>query len=316
MRKFLRVIAWTFGLIAALLTVLVAHANYRIRQQEVLTIDRTATGRLLTLQGHRLHVRTMGDVNAAAGHPPLLLLHGFAISGHTTFLPWAQQKLAPHRALILPDMLGYGYSERMTTPGEHYTVKSHARDLALLLDELGVRQADVVGHSWGGVIVAQFARDYPERVRRLVIVDGGFYIYATGSPLETITDLPLGIGDAVIWHALTGGPKSMTNLICNGRPNCELVPPANIAGSIEAHRATIHTSRSTTGIADLEAHLAEVRTPTLVLWGAGDRISPVANGERLAREIPGARLEVVREAWHMPWLNQPDETARRILAFL
>lgn len=315
MRKLLKIVGWTFGVILALLAVVVAHANYRIRQTEVLTIDQTATGRLLTVQGHELHVRTLGNFADRAA-PPLLLVHGFAISGHTTFLPWAQDTLAPHRALILADMLGYGYSERVTTPGEHYTVKSHARDLALLLDELGVQQVDVVGHSWGGVIVSQLARDYPQRVRRLVIVDGGFFIYATGSPLERITDLPLGIGDAVIWHALTGGPKSITNLICNGRPNCELLPPANIAGSIEAHRATMHTSRSTTGIADLESHLAELRTPTLVVWGADDRITPVSNGERLAREIPGAKLVVVKDAWHMPWLNQPAETAKSILAFL
>jgi pimeloyl-ACP methyl ester carboxylesterase len=314
MRKLLRIVGWTFGVILTLLAILVAHANYRIRQVEVLTIDQAATGRLLSVQGHELHVRTIGDI-ADQSTPPLLLVHGFAIAGHTTFLPWAQETLAPRRALILADMLGYGYSERVATAGEHYTVRSHARDLALLLDELGVQRVDVVGHSWGGVIVAQLARDYPRRVGRLVIVDGGFFVYATGSPLETITDLPLGIGDAVIWHALTGGPRSMNYHICGDRPTCELYPPANIAGSIESQRATMRTSRSTPGIADLEAHLGEVRTPTLILWGSGDRITPVSNGERLAREIPGAKLVVVKDAWHMPWLNQPAETARAILAF-
>jgi pimeloyl-ACP methyl ester carboxylesterase len=84
----------------------------------------------------------------------------------------------------------------------------------------------------------------------------------------------------------------------------------------EAQRMTMRTSRTTTGIAGIESHLSEIRVPTLVLWGSGDRITPVSNGERLAREIPGARLEVVKEAWHMPWLNQPAETAQRILGFL
>lgn len=315
MRKFLKITGWTFGIILVLLAVLVAHANWRMGRQEVLTIDATATGRLLKLGGHTLHARTIGDISDPAA-PPLLLVHGFAISGHTTYLPWAQQQLAPHRALILADMLGYGYSERVATPGEHYTVRSHARDLVRLLDALGVKQVDVAGHSWGGVIVSQFAREYPERVRRLVIIDGGFFVYSKGSPLENVTDLPLGIGDAVIWHALTGGPKSLCKLICNGRPDCELLPPADIAGSVEAQRATMRTSRTTTGIADIESHLSEIHVPTLVLWGAGDTIAPLPNGERLAREIPGAQLVVVPEAWHMPWLNQPETTAKAILEFV
>src|SRR5687768_5729261 len=105
MRKLLKIVGWTFGVILALLAMVVAHANYRIRQAEVLTIDETATGRLLTVQGHKLHVRTIGDFADRAA-PPLLLVHGFVISGHATFLPWAQDTLAPHRALILADMLG------------------------------------------------------------------------------------------------------------------------------------------------------------------------------------------------------------------
>lgn len=315
MRKLLKIFAWTFGIVLGLLAIFVGHANYRIANDEVNTIDAEAPGRFIAAQGHRLHVQTIGDLATDPTGAPLMLLHGFAMSGHTTYLPWARNELAPKRALILPDMLGYGFSERLTEPGEYYTLKSYARDLAAILDTLGIDQVDLAGHSWGGIVATQFARDYPGRVRRLVIIDGAFF-FPKNSPLEKIIALPLGIGSAVTWHALAGGPKSYVGIICKRQPSCEpAAATTRVRSSTEALRAAMHTSRASTQIADLEADLANVTTPTLVLWGAEDPIVPVATAERLAREIPSAQLVVVENAWHLPWLEEPKETARHLLHY-
>ena len=315
MRRLLKILGWTFGSLAILIAGCVAHANYRIAKDEVNTIDAGAPGRFFTVQGHRLHVQTLGDP-AASTHPPLLLVHGFIMSGHTSFLPWARESLAAERALILPDSLGYGYSERIPASGDHYTLKSHARDLAGLLDRLGVQQVDVAGHSWGGVIAAQFALDYPHRVRRLAIIDGGFYVYQKGSPLENVTYLPLGIGRSVVWHVIGGGPVSYVGRVCRAAGSCEGAATVRIKDSTDAIQSAMRTSRTTTGMADIEAALGRIDTETLVLWGEFDQVIPLTGGERLAREMPNARLAVVKDAWHMPWLEEPEETARQLLAFL
>lgn len=319
MRRVLKIAGWTFGILfgVILLSVAgcVAHANYRISKDETMPYDAQAPGRYFTVHGHRLHFQTLGDVSPGAPNPPLLLVHGFILSGHTTFLPWARESLAPRRALILPDLLGYGFSERITTPGDHYTLESYARDLAGLLDQLGVQQVDIAGHSWGGVIATQFARDFPQRVRRLVIIDGGFF-YPKNSPLESITYMPLGIGRAVRWHVLGGGPGSYVYRICRAAGSCEGEPVVHIKDSTDALGAMMYTSRHSTGMADLDASLGKVDTNTLVLWGANDQMFPLSTAERLTRELPHAQLAVVEDAWHMPWLEEPKETARPLLEFL
>ncbi len=320
MRRALRILGWTFGILLAVILVSIAgcvvHANYRIAHDETQPYDAQAPGRYFTVQGHRLHVQTLGDWGTSgAGKPPLMLVHGFLLSGHTGFLPWARESLAPHRALILPDMLGYGFSERIPTPGDYYTLQSYARDLAGLLDRLGVRQVDVAGHSWGGVIAAQFARDFPQRVRRLVIIDGGFF-FGKPSPLESITHLPLGIGRAVRWHALAGGPGSYVYRICRAAGSCEGEAVVHIEDSTDTLGAMMYTSRHSTGIGEIEASLGKIGASTLVLWGANDQLLPLSTAERLTHELPHARLAIIEDAWHMPWLEEPAATAQQLVKFL
>jgi len=315
MRKLLRILAWTFGLLALGIAGCVAHANYRISHDEVQTIEAQAPGRFFTVQGHRLHVRVLGDLSDLHGQTPLLLIHGFALPGHETFLPWAREELEPHRVLILPDMLGYGFSERNPKPGEYFTLHSYSRDLEGLLDALGVHEVDVAGHSWGGVIAAQFALDRPDRVRRLALIDAGFFM-PSSSPLEKVIHLPLGIGRAVTWHALGDGPFSYVKLICQQRRDCELVPPTHIAHSTETLQAMIYTSRHSDQIAAIENSLGRIHTPTLVLWGAQDQIVPLSTAGKITRALPVARDVVIEDAWHMPWLEEPQATAKALLEFL
>lgn len=315
MRKLLGILGWTLGLLALLIGGCVAHANYRISHDEVQTIDAEAPGQFISVQGHRLHVRIPGDLTALHGEMPLLLIHGFALPGHETFLPWAHAELEPHRVLILPDMLGYGFSERNPVPGDYFTLRSYSRDLAGVLDALGVARVDVAGHSWGGVIAAQFALDHADRVRRLVLIDAGFFM-PSSSPLEKVIHLPLGIGPAVTWHALGDGPFSYVKRICQQRRDCELIPPTHIQDSTRTLQAMIYTSRHSDQIAALEHSLARIHTPTLVLWGAEDPIVPLATAEKLTRTLPAARSVVIEDAWHMPWLEEPAATAKPLLEFL
>jgi pimeloyl-ACP methyl ester carboxylesterase len=315
MKKLLKILGWTFGALLFLIAGVIAHANYRISSDEVNAFDAQAPGRYFNVQGHRLHAQTLGDPTADPTGAPLVLVHGFLLSGHTYLLPWARAELAPKRSLILPDSLGYGFSERITTPGEHYTLRSYARDLVGILDALGIDKVDLAGHSWGGVLVTQFARDYPQRVRRLVIIDGAFF-FPEPKAIEKIIQMPLGIGRGVAWHMVAGGPVSYSSLVCRRQPACEGAPTMRIKDSTEALRAAMYTSRTTDGMKAIEAELGHVATPTLVLWGENDPIVPVATGERLARELPSARLVVIKNTLHAPWLQDPKETAKQLLGFV
>ncbi|HEX6676849.1 MAG TPA: alpha/beta fold hydrolase, partial [Actinomycetes bacterium] len=95
---------------------------------------------------------------------PLVLLHGLLVSGEL-FAP-VLDALAAHHQLIVPHLRGHGRSAHLPGPD---TVEQLADDVALLLDALGVGQADVLGYSQGGAVAQQFARAHPGRVRRLVL---------------------------------------------------------------------------------------------------------------------------------------------------
>ncbi len=169
MRKLLlKLAAGTVLVLIAVALGVVLHANFRISKDEVLEIGTNASGRILSVNGHRWHVAIRGNAVDPA-RPPILLIHGFIVPGHESLLPWAES-LATKRTLILPDLLGYGYSERILEPGSHFTARSYAAGLANILDQLGVARVDVVGHSYGGAIAARLALDYPDRVRRVIFM--------------------------------------------------------------------------------------------------------------------------------------------------
>ena len=101
--------------------------------------------------------------------PALLALHGLASSGH-----WYERvaaQLSPNYRIIAPDQRGHGQT---TQAPSGYDWQTLAGDLAGLLDHLGVDQVGVLGHSWGGHVAANLAARFPQRVSRLVMIDGGF----------------------------------------------------------------------------------------------------------------------------------------------
>ena len=100
---------------------------------------------------------------------PMLALHGLASSGH-----W-YRRLAPHLSgdyrIIAPDQRGHGAT---TQAPSGYDWQTLAEDAVRVLDQFGMEQAVVLGHSWGGHVSSNLAMRFPGRVSRLVMIDGGF----------------------------------------------------------------------------------------------------------------------------------------------
>ena len=100
---------------------------------------------------------------------PMLALHGLASSGH-----W-YRRMAPHLAadyrIVAPDQRGHGAT---TQAPSGYDWQTLAEDAVGLLDHLGIERAPVLGHSWGGHVASNLAMRFPDRVSRLVMIDGGF----------------------------------------------------------------------------------------------------------------------------------------------
>ncbi|MCI0830320.1 MAG: alpha/beta hydrolase [Chloroflexi bacterium] len=101
--------------------------------------------------------------------PPLLALHGLASSAN--WYDIVARLLRDRYHIYAPDQRGHGQT---TSAPDGYDWKSLSDDLAGLLDHIGLDQVAVMGHSWGGNVATNFAADYPGRVSRLIMIEGGF----------------------------------------------------------------------------------------------------------------------------------------------
>ncbi len=229
-----------------------------------------------------------------------LVLHGGG--GPATDEPIATHLAETYRALT-PTHPGWNGSAR---PAWLTRIEDLAAAYLNLLGELDLADVLVVGSSLGGWIAAEMAvRDGRERIGRLVLIDS-VGVDIPGQPIRDFFALDArGVAD----YSYHDG-------------NRFYVDPATLpAEQLAARQANMATMRVLAGDPymhdpSLLGRLAEVALPTLVLWGESDRIVTPDYGRALAAAIPDARFEIVREAGHLPQIEQPDATLRTIDGFL
>lgn len=142
--------------------------------------------REIATNGTTIHVRVGGK------GPAVVLLHGYGETGDM----WVAmaQDLARDHTVVVPDLRGMGLSSK---PAGGFDKKTQARDVSGVLDALGVQQADVVAHDIGNMVAFQVAAQFPQRVRRLVLIDAP--VPGVG-PWDEVLKNPL------LWHFRFGGP--------------------------------------------------------------------------------------------------------------
>jgi pimeloyl-ACP methyl ester carboxylesterase len=151
-----------------------------------LRFPETFAVRDIATNGATIHVRSGGS------GPAVVLLHGYGETGDMWVALAAE--LARDHTVIVPDLRGLGLSSK---PSGGFDKKTQAGDVSGVMAALGVQQADVVAHDIGNMVAFQFAAQYPERVRRLVLIDAP--VPGVG-PWEEILKNPL------LWHFRFGGP--------------------------------------------------------------------------------------------------------------
>ena len=184
------------------------------------------TARDIPANGTTIHVRS-------GGHgPAVVLLHGFGESGDM-WIPLASELVKDHQ-VIVPDLRGLGLSAK---PAGGFDKKTQAADVAAVMDALGATQADVVAHDIGNMVAFQVAARYPQRVRKLVVIDAP--VPGVG-PWDEILKSPL------LWHFRFGGPD-MERLVA-GRERIYLdrfwndfsATPANFTEAARQHYAALY----------------------------------------------------------------------------
>lgn len=241
---------------------------------------------------------------------PLLYLHS-ASAESSTWGP-AHEALAEQYALFAPVHPGF--------PGSGGLERVHGiSDLVLhyvdLLDRFGLRRVHVVGSSLGGWIAVELASLYPERVGALVLA-GASGLWLDEAPMQEVFGVPPGELAERLFHDQQHPVAQM--LHAAGETSWAEPPPDDVL--LAFHQSTAATARIAWNPyfhdPSLPGRLDRVSAPTLVLWGADDRLIPIAHGERYRASIRGATLKTISRCGHLPVLERPEEFAREVTAFL
>jgi pimeloyl-ACP methyl ester carboxylesterase len=259
---------------------------------------------------------------AAGEGPPLVLLHG--AGDNSLDWRWVLPALARKHRVYAPDLPGSPDSAR---PAADYSPAFFERFVAAFVDALGIGPATFVGNSLGGLIALRLALSEPARVRALVLVDGADLGSAV-NPLFTSVNVPL-LGEAAIpfWRTPVGAyqrawgrtallfahsPKSVPREWLAKQCRLALSP-----GYLAAHLTVLRTLVSPLGQREvLVDRLPSLKIPTLVVWGARDRVFPQSQAREAVTHLPEGSLSLIPECGHMPHVECPDRFLGALDGFL
>jgi pimeloyl-ACP methyl ester carboxylesterase len=248
--------------------------------------------------------------------PPIVLCHGVTLSVRA----WVKQlERLPELGFTVyaVDSRGHGASK---SGASGHSVANLAHDLRTVLEDLDLHDAVLVGHSMGGIAVQALAAYHPEivdeRARGLVLLSTlARTMFSDARRLRRLVERH---GDALPDFGAFMSRRNLGFLLArlgfgsNPRPShVELT--RQMIESCDAE-TTRHATRALLGL-DLVPDIARIDLPTLVVCGSADLITPPAESRRIARTIPGARLEVVEGGGHMLMLERTEEVDRLIVDF-
>ena len=255
---------------------------------------------------HGMHVVHDGPWQA----PPLLLIHGSGASGGS----WSPvvPALAGRHHVIRVDLPGCGQSP----PALSYDVPAQAGRVAALLDDLGLRDVAVAGHSSGGYVATALAEQRPDLVRSLALISTGpspDALLPQPVLLRVLLTPPFGLllwsrrSDAMIRRGI-----SMTCARPVDIPD-ELV--AELRGiTYRTFRTVLRRNTAYITERSVPERLAALEVPVLVIFGAADpRWEPSSAHQYDA--VPNARVELLPGVGHIPILEAPETTSQLLLGF-
>jgi len=267
-------------------------------------------GTFKKINGLNIHV-----LNAGNGLP-VVLVHGYM--GMAYDWRYNIKELGQHFSVYALDLPGFGYSEKPLT--FDYTSNGYAEFIISFLDTYRIKRAVLVGNSMGGQIVLMACLKYPERVAGLVLIDSGGYPQSVQFVPFKILKVPV-IGEismalvsrTVIRTMLRRGIYFKSSFVTDEvidnyysvycTVNARKMPPVIMRSVMKDEAGII-------------LHLDEINCPTLIIWGAEDRVISPAKAEMFHRDIKDASLLMVPGAGHMPQVEKSRTVNRALIGFM
>jgi pimeloyl-ACP methyl ester carboxylesterase len=228
-----------------------------------------------------------------------LLLHGGG--GPQSVAGFADLLASEHPARVLtPIHPGFNATTR---PSQLNSIRSLARVYAATLDQLDLTDVTVVGNSFGGWVAAELALLANARISGVVLVNA-VGLHLADHPIADFSALTM---DQVADLAYYEPEKYRIDV--DGLPEPARAMMATNREALLAYAGTAMSDET------LLSRLPSIVTPTLVAWGTADRIVPVAHAHQFAAAIPGAELDLIDTAGHLPQLETPQRLVADVWGF-
>lgn len=262
----------------------------------------------------------------AGNGAPVVLLHGFPETNYA----WRHQipVLAANHRVIAPDLRGYGETEK---PATGYDKRSMAQDIVALLDTLGIDKVALVGHDRGARVATRLAKDHPQRVDRLVVMDNvptrivarelnasiakayWFFLF------HLVPDLPEALiaGNEAKWLRWFFSDWAYDPAAISGEAFDTYVraysAPGAVRGAMSDYRANAVDVQQ-----DLEDAHVRIACPTLALWGAEfEAVGRMFDMPQVWAEMAeNLRAVAIERCGHLPHEERPEVVNGLLMEFL
>ena len=246
---------------------------------------------------------------------PTVLIHGFSVP-YFIWDPTFEALSTAGRQVLRYDLFGRGYSDR---PHVRYGMDLFVQQLADLLDALDMERADLVGLSMGGAVAAAFSVEFPERVRRLALIDP---VGTEPMPLNLLFKAALLPGISELLLSLVGTERMLASLAS------DFYDPAQVERFRERYRSQMQfrgfkraivstlRNKAVNGFPEIYERLGRLSMPVLLIWGRQDQTLPIEQSRSILELVPRAEFHVIEGSGHIPNCEKPDVTHPILLDFL
>jgi pimeloyl-ACP methyl ester carboxylesterase len=276
--------------------------------QELQTRWGEAPSVFINVGGLDVHLRDEGPRNDPL---PLILLHGTSDSLHT-WQEWTTRLKDKHR-IIRMDLPAFGLTG--PTASGDYSIEAYSKFVMDLADTLGVPSFALGGNSLGGQIAWAVAAAHPERVKKLILIDAaGYELVPESIPIgfriakapgvRSVMDyvLPRGLVESSVRNVYAR-PERVTAALVDRYYDLTLRE-----GNRKALTLRFDAQQKEDKVKD-RGTIRSLKVPTLILWGAKDRLIPIDHAQRFKDDIEGSTLVIFDDVGHLP---QQEDAARTV----
>jgi 2-hydroxy-6-oxonona-2,4-dienedioate hydrolase len=261
--------------------------------------------KLIEVNGYTVRYLRYANLKASPKKGTLVLLHGIGASADRWLC--VASTLSRYYQLIIPDIVGFGYSDKPTIG---YTMDFFVKFFEDFLRKLEVARLSIIGTSFGGYLATEFTIRNLEKVDKLILA-------APAGAMRTSTRVLDQYIMAALYPTYENASRAFRDMAYEpGGVSEETIRDfMNRMRLPNAKYAFMSTLLAIRDSKDLSGGLSKISVPTLLIWGANDRMIPLTYSREYTK-IPNSQLTIIDNCGHTPFVEKPAEFNNIVLNFL